>query len=95
MDSEGSEYEALLATPGSLLVRFRIMVVEFHYLDYLFSAPVFAIYSQVFEKILSTHTCVHIHPNNICSPITVLGNGDALDGGVYLLEKRSDCESRV
>jgi hypothetical protein len=73
MDIEGYEYETLLSTPSSFLARFRIIVVEFHYLDYLFCAPMFAIYSQVFERILGTHTCMHIHPNNICSPITVRG----------------------
>jgi Methyltransferase FkbM domain len=71
MDIEGYEYATFLATPSSLLERFRIIVVEFHSLEYLFCEPVFSIYSQVFEKLLSTHRCVHIHPNNFCSPITV------------------------
>lgn len=63
MDIEGYEYETLLSAPSVLLERFRIIVVEFHYLDALFSEPIFAIYSKAFEKILRTHTCVHIHPN--------------------------------
>lgn len=71
MDIEGAEYEALLATPGTLLERFRIIVVEFHFLDRLFSAPVFPLYGQAFDKLLHTHRCVHIHPNNVCGTIRV------------------------
>lgn len=73
MDIEGCEYETLLSTPASLLARFRILVVEFHHLDHLFSEPMFAIYSQVFEKILAGHTCVHIHPNNFRPSLKVNG----------------------
>jgi hypothetical protein len=71
MDIEGYEYETFLSAPSSLLARFRIMVVEFHDLECLFCEPVFTIYRQVFEKILRTHTCLHIHPNNYCSALRV------------------------
>jgi len=71
MDIEGFEYETLLATPSALLERFRIMVIEFHVLDYLLSEPIFSIYRQVFARILRTHVCVHIHPNNLCRPLKV------------------------
>ncbi len=73
IDIEGCEYESLLSTPGALMQRFRIIVVEFHYLDHLFSAPLFAIYSKVFDRLLDTHTCVHIHPNNVCPSLMVKG----------------------
>jgi hypothetical protein len=65
MDIEGYEYEVILSMPSALLKRFRIVVVEFHFLDHLFSLPIFEIYSKAFERLLKTHTCVHIHPNNI------------------------------
>ena len=71
MDIEGYEYETLLSIPNGLQMRFRIIVVEFHHLDYLFSEPMFSIYSKAFEKLLSTHTCVHIHPNNVRSALKV------------------------
>ena len=71
MDIDGDEYETLLSVPLTLQKRFRIVAVEFHYLDYLFSEPIFGIYSRVFEKLLTTHTCVHIHPNNVCSVLKV------------------------
>ena len=71
MDIEGYEYETFLSIPKDLQQRFRIIVVEFHFLDYLFSEPLFSIYSRAFEKILSTHRCVHIHPNNIAKSLKV------------------------
>jgi hypothetical protein len=71
MDIEGCEYEALLSMPSGLQKRFRVIVVEFHFLDYLFSEPLFSLYSRAFEKVLGTHTCVHIHPNNISRPLKV------------------------
>jgi hypothetical protein len=73
MDIEGFEYETFLSAPLDLLRRFRIIVAEFHDLEFLFSAPLFAMYSMVFEKLLESHRCVHIHPNNFCSPLKING----------------------
>lgn len=64
MDIEGYEYETILSTSESLLNRFRIIIVEFHWLDMLWSKPFFLTASASFRKVLQTHTCVHIHPNN-------------------------------
>jgi len=69
MDIEGSEYETLLGISEGLIRQFRIIVVEFHRLDLLWSRPFYRLASRVFEKILQTHTCVHIHPNNIKKPL--------------------------
>ncbi|KQC08226.1 MAG: hypothetical protein APR62_05175 [Smithella sp. SDB] len=69
MDIEGSEYEVLLVASDDLLKRFRIIVIEFHHLDELWSSPFFKVASQVFEKILQTHTCVHNHPNNCAKSV--------------------------
>jgi hypothetical protein len=65
MDIEGSEYEVLFNAPDGLLDQFRIMAIEFHYLDRLFDPFVFALLSPCFEKILQYFHVVHIHPNNI------------------------------
>ena len=73
IDIEGCEYEVFLSMPDSLLHRFRIIVVEFHQLAQLWSKPFFNIASTAFEKILQTHTCVHIHPNNYCGYLDVNG----------------------
>ncbi len=61
MDIEGYEYEALSAVSVELMKRFRIIVIEFHGVDNLDRNKV-----RVFKKLLNTHTCVHIHPNNCC-----------------------------
>jgi hypothetical protein len=71
MDIEGFEYETLLAMPERVIRRFRIIVIEFHFLDRLFSEPSFEIQGKTFEKLLLTHTCLHIHPNNVCGTIRV------------------------
>ena len=64
MDIEGSEYEVLFSASEDLLRRFRIIVVEFHLLHQMHNRPSFRIISGVFNKLLQSHTCVHIHPNN-------------------------------
>lgn len=64
IDIEGYEYEAFLNASDALMKRFRVMVVEFHYLDQLWSKHYFRMVSRVFDKLLQTHRCVHNHPNN-------------------------------
>ena len=64
MDIEGYEYETLLAVSDDLLRRFRIIVVEFHNLHQLCNEPFFRLASPAFFKLLQTHKCLHIHPNN-------------------------------
>ncbi len=71
MDIEGYEYEALLAASDELLRRFRILVIEFHHLHQLYNKFFFGLASRAFFKILQTHTCVHIHPNNCSHPVRV------------------------
>lgn len=64
IDIEGSEYEVFLNMPTSILDKFRVIVVEVHFLDYLFDSPFFMLASRLFERLLANHACVHIHPNN-------------------------------
>lgn len=64
IDIEGYEYEVFLSTSDALMQRFRIIVAEFHSLHLLWSWPFFQLAGRAFEKILQTHSCVHIHPNN-------------------------------
>ncbi len=73
MDIEGGEYDSLINASDELLSRFRIMVIEFHSLHELWNSHFFRFATLVFSKILQTHTCVHIHPNNCCSVLTRLG----------------------
>lgn len=69
MDIEGLEYEVILGISDNLLRRFRVIVIEFHSLERLWNKHFFKFSSRAFEKILQTHTCVHIHPNNCCGSI--------------------------
>lgn len=73
MDIEGYEYETLLSIPDELMKRFRIIVIEFHRLHHLWSAPFHRIASSAFVKVLQTHSCVHLHPNNCRSSIYMQG----------------------
>jgi len=73
MDIEGAEYRVLGAMPDALLQRFRIMVIEFHGLDAMFSRFGYAVVHPVFEKLARTHRVVHLHPNNCIAPIERCG----------------------
>ena len=73
IDIEGFENEVFLAASDILLKRFRIIVVEFHFLDHLWSKPFFDLGSRVFEKLLQTHSCVHNHPNNFSGSVKIGG----------------------
>lgn len=66
MDIEGFEYEVILNAPDELLKQFRILVIEFHFLDKLFDKFSFGMISSCMEKLLQNFYVVHIHPNN-CS----------------------------
>jgi len=66
MDIEGAEYEVILSTPLSLLMSFRILIVELHWLERLFDPFAFGIVKACCEKLLSRFYVVHAHPNN-CS----------------------------
>jgi hypothetical protein len=69
MDIEGSEYEVLIATPTDILSRFRVMVIEFHYIHKIFDPFIYKLYKTCFEKILEHFHVVHIHPNNCCGSV--------------------------
>lgn len=65
MDIEGAEYEALLAVSLESLQKFRILVVEFHFVTRWFGNPFFrVVVKRVFDKLLRDFDVVHIHPNN-------------------------------
>jgi hypothetical protein len=65
MDIEGFEYETIYSMSDELKNRFRIIVVEFHWMHLLWSKPCFDLSSHAFSKLLQTHSVVHIHPNNL------------------------------
>lgn len=65
MDIEGFEYPAIASLSPERLKQFRFIVVEFHRLYLLWSSPYFELMEGVFRKLLGTHLCTHIHPNNV------------------------------
>lgn len=64
MDIEGAEWLVLNATSDEILSRFRIICVELHDLEHLFSRSAFEIMERVLEKLLRQFFVVHVHPNN-------------------------------
>ncbi len=75
MDIEGYEYEVLFSLTDELLSRMRIVVVELHRLERLWDGGCFGMLSRSLYKLLHTHTCVHIHPNNCCGEARQYGVG--------------------
>jgi hypothetical protein len=73
MDIEGSEYEAILASRDETLSRFRIVVIEFHILESLFSRGGLISVRSTLLRLLKHFHIVHIHPNNHTKPFTVYG----------------------
>jgi hypothetical protein len=71
MDIEGYEYETILSLSRPLLDRFRVIVIELHHLDRMFDRYFFNQLNRVFEKLLSHHTVVHLHPNNNGKPLKI------------------------
>ena len=71
MDIEGAEYRVLHSATDAALNRFRIMVIEFHDLDSLFTSFGFREISSIFRRLLRTHAVVHIHPNNVSKVVSV------------------------
>jgi len=69
MDIEGSEYAVILDTSRETLMKFRILVIEFHELDLLSDNTAFQLISLCFKKLLSDFEIIHIHPNNCAKPI--------------------------
>ena len=64
MDVESFEYEIISSTPEEILKMFKIMVIEFHYIEKLNHYLIFNIFSQVLNKILLNFEIAHVHPNN-------------------------------
>lgn len=69
MDIEGAEYRVLSAISDDLLARFRIMTIEFHHLGNLHTPFGLSEIGGVFDRLLRTHSIVHIHPNNAVPPV--------------------------
>ena len=88
IDIEGYEYETFLGMSDALARRFRIIAAEFHDLEQLWNQPFFRLASRAFDKILQTHSCVHIHPNNCAG--TLLKDGLMIPSAAEFTFLRND-----
>lgn len=70
MDIEGAEYRVLASASQRLIDRFRIIVLEVHYLQALLTPFGFQQIEACFDRLRRTHEVVHIHPNNAMRPVT-------------------------
>ena len=72
MDIEGAEYRNILATSQETLARFRVIVLEVHGLGKMLDAPILReVIAPFFQKLASSFTTVHAHPNNCCGEFTI------------------------
>lgn len=69
MDIEGAEYTVILNASYDLLKRFRIIIIEFHYLTDLLAPRSLTMIAEVFKKLLVNFDILHIHPNNCCGHV--------------------------
>jgi len=76
MDIEGSEYMTLLSAGTEQLMQFRILIVEFHNLHWLYNKNLHdTLLRPCFERLHESWVPVFIHPNN-ASPVKRQGNID-------------------
>jgi hypothetical protein len=73
MDIEGSEYVTLLSSTPETLRRFRIIVVEIHFVDNWTSQFNLHLAKTFFDKLLTDFHVVHNHPNNACGLVNMGG----------------------
>lgn len=88
IDIERAEYSVITDTPQDVLDRFRLIVIELHMLDSLFSRSTLMIMAPILEKLTANHIPVHVHPNN-CAPPVKMG-GIAIPPVIEVTLVRSD-----
>ena len=64
IDIEGDEYDVLSSIDLNTLKKFRIILIEFHNLHYIFDEFFFQKIFKVFKLLSKNYYCSHIHPNN-------------------------------
>jgi hypothetical protein len=64
IDVEGDEYKIFNSVNKDFFLKFKIIIIEFHNLHYLYNEQFFFSFRDVIEKIINNFYCVHIHPNN-------------------------------
>lgn len=91
MDIEGAEYRNILATSEETLARFRIIVLEVHNLAKMLDARILGeVFAPFFQKLASSFTAVHAHPNNCCGDFAVPGADIRIPNVLELTFVRND-----
>lgn len=74
MDIEGAEYRILSHAPQATLRRFRVVVVEYHGLDWMLTYPALRFRILPALRQMAVHfEVVHVHPNNCCGTVQIGG----------------------
>jgi|TARA_B110000027_G_scaffold106774_1_gene113484 hypothetical protein len=66
MDIEGSEYEVINSISEKNLKRIKILIIEFHHLEFLTNEVFLETFKSVIKKLGNYFEVNHIHPNNCC-----------------------------
>ena len=66
MDIEGSEYEVINSVSEKNLKRIKILIIEFHHLEFLSNEVFLENFQSTLKKIANYFEISHIHPNNCC-----------------------------
>ncbi|MGO8674187.1 MAG: FkbM family methyltransferase [Capsulimonadaceae bacterium] len=69
MDIEGGEWPVLLNVSDEVLRRFRIIVLEVHWIERLIDKVGFSIIYATLDRLLRVFHVVHNHPNNVKPPL--------------------------
>ena len=73
MDIEGAEWVVLLNVSEVVLKRFRVIVVELHWLERLIDKVGFELMFAALDRLLRQFYVVHNHPNNVARPFKSRG----------------------
>ncbi len=93
IDIEGAEWGILPRLPVEVLRRFRVIVIELHKLNDIFSSPtLFASKAEeVFRVLRENYTVIHAHPNNCCvKSESLFGSGMRIPRTLEITMVRSD-----
>jgi len=69
MDIEGSEFDVILDTDSDFFSKFRIIVIEFHFLEQMLNPSGLKMVTACLKKLDLNHFVVHLNPNNCCGVV--------------------------
>jgi hypothetical protein len=88
MDIEGAEYDAIFSVSEKTLNRFRIIILELHGLNEMWSTGSHNLFVSFLRKLTTNHYVVHNHFNNACR--TKKRNGIEIPNALEVTLHRKD-----